>query len=54
MLYYIYIYVIFYHSKTIGFFCAFDVRCRLLYFHEFEVTAEGQERMKMMFSKKDH
>ena len=22
----------------------------LLYFHEFELTAEGQERMKMMFS----
>ena len=23
-----YIYVIFYDSKTIGFFCAFDLRCR--------------------------
>ena len=43
-------YVIFYDSKMIGLFAHLTLGVGLLHFHEFELTAEGQERMKMMFS----
>ena len=37
-------------QRRSGFFAHLTLGVGLLHFHEFELTAEGQERMKMMFS----